>query len=107
MSSQTNSFQNLIYHSERPVLVDFWAEWCGPCRMVSPVVQKIAQEYSGQMTTIKINVDKKPQIAAQYNIRSIPTIMMFWNGQPIMQAVGAQSYDQIKHQIDTHWPVKN
>lgn len=101
------SFNELITTSETPVLVDFWAEWCAPCRMVTPVIKKIAREYSGRLTTVKVNVDQKPQIAGKYAIRSIPTIMMFWNGQPIMQAVGAQSYEQLKQQIDQHYPDIN
>ena len=98
------SFDDLIRFSEQPVLVDFWAEWCGPCRMVSPIVEQIAREYSGRLTAVKVNVDKKPHVAAQYNIQSIPTIMMFWKGQSIMRAVGAQSYAQLKQQIERNWP---
>jgi len=98
------SFDDLIRSSERPVLVDFWAEWCAPCRMVSLVVEQIAREYAGRLTTVKVNVDRKSHIAARYNIQSIPTIMMFWKGKSIMRAVGAQSYAQLKQQIELHWP---
>ena len=68
------SFDDLIRSSERPVLVDFWAEWCAPCRMVSLVVEQIAREYAGRLTTVKVNVDRKSHIAARYNIQSSPTI---------------------------------
>ncbi len=97
----TESFDELIRTSNLPVLVDFWAEWCGPCRIVSPTVEKIAREYSERLITIKVNVDKRPNIAAQYQIQSIPTIMMFWQGEPVMRLVGAQSYAQMKQQIDS------
>ncbi len=104
---QTKSFQDLITNSDKPVLVDFWAEWCGPCRMVSPVVERIAREYSGRLTTVKVNVDEKQHVAAQYNVRSIPTIMMFWKGHVLMQTAGAQSFESLKHQIDSKLPVLN
>jgi len=107
MEMQTKSFQELITNSTKPVLVDFWAEWCGPCRMVSPVVERIAREYSGRLTTVKVNVDEKQHVAVQYNIRSIPTIMMFWKGQVLLQTVGAQSFESLKQQIDAKLPVLN
>ena len=98
------SFDELVNTADKPVLVDFWAEWCGPCRIVSPIVQQIAHEYSGKLVTVKVNVDKKQHIAGKYNVRSIPTIMMFWKGQPIMRVVGAQSFQQLKQQID-YWLI--
>lgn len=93
------SFNQLIQQSELPVVVDFWAEWCGPCKMVSPSLERIAKEYRGKLLVVKINVDEKPQIALQYQIQSIPTIMMFQNGQAVMRLVGAQSYESLKQQI--------
>jgi thioredoxin 1 len=98
------SFYELIGGSERPVLVDFWAEWCGPCRMVSPVIERLAREYSGRLTTVKVNVDRKPEIAGRYQVTSIPTIMMFWRGEPVMRLQGAQPYQAIRQQIETSWP---
>lgn len=93
------SFDHLIQQSEIPVVVDFWAEWCGPCRMVSPALEKIAREFKGKLLVIKVNVDQKPNIAAQYQVRSIPTIMMFHHGVPKMRLVGALPYDALKQEI--------
>jgi thioredoxin 1 len=95
------SFDELIHIPDRPVLVDFWAAWCGPCRMVSPIIAQIAKEFSGRIITVKVNIDEKQHIAAKYQIASIPTIMMFWKGEVIMRIMGAQSFDQIKEQISS------
>ena len=93
------SFHDLIQSSDIPVVVDFWAEWCGPCKMVSPELERIAREFKGKLMVIKINVDNKPQIAAQYQIQSIPTIMMFYKGAPKMRLVGALPYEAIKQEV--------
>ena len=100
MTIKTNSFQELLNTSDKPILVDFWAEWCGPCKVVSPTIEKIAKAYKGKLSVIKINVDKKPQISAQFQIKSIPTIMLFKNGKPVMREAGALSFDQLKYKID-------
>lgn len=93
------SFNQLIQQSEIPVVVDFWADWCGPCKMVSPALEKLAQEFKGKLMVIKINVDKKPQISAQYQVQSIPTIMMFHKGDQKMRLVGALPYESIKQEV--------
>lgn len=83
------SFQKDVLDSEIPVLVDFWAPWCGPCRMVSPVVEEIAEQYDGKVKVVKVNTDDNPNIATQYGIRSIPTLMIFKAGQRVDMVVGA------------------
>jgi thioredoxin 1 len=83
------TFKEDVLDSELPVLVDFWAPWCGPCRMVAPVVEEIAQQYEGKVKVVKLNTDDNPQVASQYGIRSIPTLMIFKGGQRVDMVVGA------------------
>lgn len=83
------SFKDEVLDSELPVLVDFWAPWCGPCRMVAPVVDEIAEQYAGQVKVVKVNTDENPSVASQYGIRSIPTLMVFKGGQRVDMVVGA------------------
>ena len=93
MSSATqvtdSSFKQEVLDSEVPVLVDFWAPWCGPCRMVAPVVDEISSQYEGQIKVVKVNTDENPNVASQYGIRSIPTLMIFKGGQKVDMVVGA------------------
>lgn len=96
------SFEALIKESDLPVLVDFWAEWCGPCRMVSPAIQRIASDYKGRLLTVKVNVDKKSHVAAQYGITSIPTIMLFHQGRTLMRLSGALPYETLKAEVEKH-----
>ena len=84
-----SSFEEEVLQSEVPVLVDFWAPWCGPCRMVAPVVDEIATQYTGQVKVVKINTDENPNVASKYGIRSIPTLMIFKGGQRVDLVVGA------------------
>lgn len=83
------SFKEDVLDSELPVLVDFWAPWCGPCRMVAPVVDEISQQYEGKVKVVKLNTDENPNTASQYGIRSIPTLMIFKGGQRVDMVVGA------------------
>ena len=89
-----NNFQEEVINSQKPVLLDFWASWCGPCRMVSPLVDEIAQERS-DIKVGKINVDEEPQLAAQFGVMSIPTLVVMKDGKIVNQAVGARPKNQI------------
>ena len=84
-----STFKEEVLDSEVPVLVDFWAPWCGPCRMVAPVVDEISSQYEGQLKVVKVNTDENPNVASQYGIRSIPTLMIFKGGQKVDMVVGA------------------
>lgn len=83
-----NNFRDEVLNSDIPVLVDFWATWCGPCRMVAPIVEEIADEYDGRIKVGKVNVDEEPELAMQFRVASIPTLMVFKNGQLVNTAVG-------------------
>ncbi|MBF0517998.1 MAG: thioredoxin [Nitrospirae bacterium] len=84
------------------VLVDFWAVWCGPCRMVAPIVEDIAKEYAGRLKVLKLNTDENPDVASKYKIMGIPTLMLFRNGEKIDQLVGAVPKHQLKEKIEAH-----
>lgn len=85
----TSNFQSDVLQSDKPVVVDFWAEWCGPCKQIAPDLEAISDEMAGQVTIAKVNMDENPDIAAQYGVRSIPTLLMFKNGEPTAVQVGA------------------
>lgn len=97
-----DSFDAEVLGAAKPVLVDFWAEWCGPCRMVGPVVEEIAQEMSGKALVGKLDVDSNPQIATQYGIRSIPTLLIFKNGQVVEKQVGVVPKQNLVALLQAH-----
>lgn len=96
----STSFDSEILKSELPVLIDFWAPWCGPCKMVGPVVETLAAENQGKIRVVKINVDENQSLAMQYGIRSIPTLSFFKGGEEVKRIVGAQGKAQLQKVID-------
>ena len=97
-----SEFENLVLKSEKPFLLDFWAEWCGPCKMIAPVLEQIAEEKSDVIIIGKINVDENSQTATKFGIRGIPTLMLFTNGESIGPQVGALSKNALEQFIEDH-----
>lgn len=95
-----DSFENEVLKADGPVLVDYWAEWCGPCKMISPVLEEIAQEYNGKVKIAKLNIDENPGTPPKYGIRGIPTLMLFKGGNVEATKVGAVSKSQLSAFID-------
>jgi thioredoxin 1 len=95
------NFDDTVIKSEKPVLVDFWAEWCSPCRMLSPVVDEIAQNYEGKIVVGKINIDEQEVLAQKFGVMSIPTLILFKDGKAVQKSVGVVGKDKIKNMIDT------
>ena len=93
-------FQSDVLDSKTPVVVDFWAEWCGPCRMIAPSLEELASEYDGKVIVAKMNIDENPQTPTRYGVRGIPTLMIFRNGQVTATKIGALPKTKIKEWID-------
>lgn len=99
-STMPVSFEDLISNHDKPILVDFWAEWCPPCKMMNPILKQLAGEWKEKITIIKVNVDEKPYLASRYGIASIPTLVLFSNGKEAKRSVGAMSLQSLKKTYD-------
>ncbi len=97
-----STWESTVLQSETPVLVDFWAEWCGPCRAMSPYVDKLAEELDGKLKVVKLNTQDNPEVPARYGIVSIPTFLIIKNGEVAQQIVGSQPYDQFKQTVSAN-----
>jgi thioredoxin 1 len=95
----TTDFDTEVLESETPVIVDFWAEWCGPCHAISPVLEQIAEERADELRVVKVNIDEEPELRERYGILSIPTIMLFKGGEPAAAALGAQPKPMLERSL--------
>jgi len=95
-----SNFDEIVLQAKTPVLVDFWAEWCGPCHMVAPVVEELAEEYEGRISFVKLDVDQNPKTASRYGIMSIPTLLIFKDGSPVSNIVGFRPKAELKRSLD-------
>ncbi len=100
MDVTDDTFEAEVINSDTPVLVDFWADWCAPCKMIAPIVEDLANEYDGKVKFAKVDVDSNPKTATNYGIRGIPTLLIFKGGQPVGQVVGAVPKSALKSRLD-------
>jgi thioredoxin 1 len=100
ISTDDQGFERSVLQSDLPVLVDFWAPWCGPCRVVGPIVEQLAGEYAGRVRTVKVNVDDSPEVATRYGVQSIPTISLFQSGKEVKRLVGARPRAELARVVD-------
>ena len=96
-----NTWEDEVLNSDLPILVDFWAEWCGPCKMIAAAVHDLAEEYTGKLNVAKVDIDNSPEIATKYGIRSIPALIFFRDGKPVDQVIGALPKGALKKKIDS------
>ena len=97
-----SQWESSVLQSQTPVLVDFWAEWCAPCRAMGPYVDKLAEEFDGQLKVLKINTQDNPEVPAKYGITAIPTFLLIKGGEVVKQMVGSQQYDELKKVVEAH-----
>ena len=97
---QDSNFDQMVLQADKPVLVDLWATWCKPCLMVAPILDELAEEYNGKISFVKVDVDQNPKTAARYGIKSIPTLLIFKNGEPISHIVGLRPKEELKRSLE-------
>jgi len=101
-SVDTTNFQDEVLKATEPVLIDFTATWCGPCKMLAPIVEQLAQDWAGKVKIAKLDVDDSPELAGQYQVMGVPTLMLFVNGQPVERLTGYQPKDKIVNKLSPH-----